>query len=72
MTAQEGRQGAFDWPALMRAGLRGLGLKPEEFWRLTPVELGLLLGEPTTARPMGRDRLAELLRQWPDAARKEE
>ncbi|MEL6587049.1 MAG: phage tail assembly chaperone, partial [Pseudomonadota bacterium] len=35
----------FDWPLLMQAGLRGLGLKPSEFWNLTPAELAFLLGE---------------------------
>ena len=36
---------AFNWPALMRAGMRGLGLRPAEFWNLTPAELQLLLGQ---------------------------
>ena len=34
----------FDWPSLMRAGIRGVGLRPEEVWALTPAELHLLLG----------------------------
>lgn len=55
----------FDWPGLMRAGLRGLGLEPQAFWRLTPAELRLMLGE--TAPPsMGRARLEELAAKWPD------
>lgn len=57
-----------DWPALMRAGLRGLGLPPEAFWRLTPAELGLMLGLGAEARPLGRARLDELLRLYPDGA----
>ncbi|MCV2864633.1 rcc01693 family protein [Defluviimonas sp. WL0075] len=58
--------GRFDWPALLRAGLVQLRLKPEEFWRLTPAELVLMLGGPGTARPMGRTRLEELIAAWPD------
>jgi NlpC/P60 family putative phage cell wall peptidase/uncharacterized phage protein (TIGR02216 family) len=38
------RDGNIDWPVLMRAGMRGLGLKPWEFWDLTPAELQILLG----------------------------
>jgi len=34
----------FDWSELMRAGLIGLGLQPDAFWKLTPAELSLLLG----------------------------
>lgn len=56
----------FDWPALMRAGMRGLGLRPAEFWDLTPAELRLLLGEETGAKPMNRDRLSELMSAFPD------
>lgn len=55
-----------DWPGLMGAGMRGLGLKPEEFWALTPAELWLMLGPETGESPMGRDRLDELSRIYPD------
>lgn len=57
---------AFDWPGLMRAGIGGLGLRPEEFWRLTPAELVLMLGDPAAVAPMARAGLMELLRAWPD------
>lgn len=57
----------FDWPALMRAGMQGLGLRPAEFWALTPVELRLMLGERTGVRPMARDGLDALLRAFPDS-----
>lgn len=57
---------AVDWPALMRAGLRGLGLRPAEFWALTPAELELMLGSPAGVAPLGRDRLAALMQAWPD------
>jgi len=49
----------------MRAGMRGLGLKPAEFWSLTPAELRLLLGDERQGA-MGRARLDELVRAWPD------
>lgn len=55
-----------DWPGLMRVGLRGLGLKPWEFWRLTPAELALMLGEQASAPPLTRARLDELAAKWPD------
>lgn len=55
-----------DWPGLMRVGLRGLGLTPAEFWRLTPAELALMLGEVAGAPPLTRARLEELAAQWPD------
>ena len=56
----------FDWPGLMRAGLHGLGLKPEEFWRLSPMELMLMLGREGGQAPLGRARLEELARAFPD------
>ena len=59
--------GALDWAGLMRAGLHGLGLRPAEFWALTPVELQLMLGRDGAAAPLARDRLEELLRAYPDA-----
>ncbi|MGR3501003.1 rcc01693 family protein [Pseudaestuariivita sp.] len=55
----------FDWPQLMQAGMRGLGLTPDVFWQLTPAELRLLLGEPQSP-PMGRSRLDALMAAFPD------
>lgn len=55
-----------DWPALMRAGLVGLRLAPREFWALTPAELQFLLGPEAGTAPMGRARLEELARAYPD------
>ncbi len=55
-----------DWPALMRAGIRGLGLRPAEFWALTPAELELMLGRPAGVAPLKRARLDELLAAYPD------
>nr|WP_309502549.1 rcc01693 family protein [uncultured Roseovarius sp.] len=56
----------FDWPTLMQAGLHGLGLKPDEFWALTPAELRLMLGEAKGQRPMLRSGLEALMRAYPD------
>jgi uncharacterized phage protein (TIGR02216 family) len=48
----------------MRAGLRGLGLRPAEFWSLTPAELHLLLGGGSA--PLGRSGLDALMAAYPD------
>ena len=57
---------AIDWPGLMRAGLNGLGLAPEAFWRLSPVELRIKLGAEAGAAPLTRARLDELAAAFPD------
>lgn len=56
----------FDWPALMRAGINGLGLRPAEFWALSPAELQVMLGAGGGVVPLGRDRLTELEAAFPD------
>lgn len=56
----------FDWPALMRAGMRGLGLMPDAFWSLTPAELQLMLGQGAGTGPMSRAGLDALLATYPD------
>ncbi|SFT45057.1 rcc01693 family protein [Sedimentitalea nanhaiensis] len=61
----------FDWPALMRAGLQGLRLKPEDFWKLTPAELRLLLGQGGAQAPLSRAGLETLLAAYPDKERGE-
>ncbi|WP_404819055.1 rcc01693 family protein [Xinfangfangia pollutisoli] len=61
--------GRIDWPGLMRAGLHGLGLEPAAFWRLTPVELRIMLGAEQAALPLTRARLAELAAAFPDRTR---
>ncbi|WP_083195104.1 rcc01693 family protein [Pararhodobacter sp. CCB-MM2] len=59
--------GALDWPGLMRAGLHGLGLRPAEFWALTPAELMIMLGRDGAARPgLTRARLDALMGRFPD------
>ncbi len=57
---------ALDWPALLRAGLHTLQLKPAEFWALTPAELGLMLGLDARALPMNRAELEALSGLYPD------
>ena len=61
-----------DWPALMRAGLQGLGLRPAEFWALTPAELRVMLGERPGAAALGRDGLEALIRAYPDSQERAE
>lgn len=57
----------FDWPALMRAGLAGLRLSPQEFWALTPAELRVMLGTPgSSAAPLRKAGLEALMRAFPD------
>ncbi len=62
----------FDWPGLMRAGMGSLGLHPEQFWKLTPAELVLMLGDPAAVAPLDRARLSELARAWPDEIKEDE
>nr|WP_259945961.1 rcc01693 family protein [Jannaschia sp. W003] len=50
----------------MRAGMRGLGLAPAAFWRLTPAELAFLLGVEGGRLPMDRAGLEALARRFPD------
>lgn len=57
-----------DWPALMRAGLMGLRLRPEEFWALTPAELRVMLGVDAQA-PMQRAGLEALMAAYPDTSK---
>lgn len=61
--------GGFDWPALMRAGMQGLRLTPDQFWRLTPAELRLMLGQGGAQAPMGRAGLDALQAAYPDKTR---
>ncbi|SOH94499.1 phage conserved hypothetical protein [Monaibacterium marinum] len=56
-----------DWPALMRLGLHGLRLTPDQFWALTPAELALMAGlDPQAAPAMARGRFDELSARYPD------
>ena len=55
-----------DWPGLMRAGLHGLGLPPDTFWGLTPIELMVMLGRDGGPAMLTRDRFEALLAEFPD------
>ncbi len=55
-----------DWPALMRVGLRGLGLQPDVFWALTPAELQVMLGDPSKSGPLLSTGLEALIAAYPD------
>ncbi|MFP4045101.1 MAG: rcc01693 family protein [Rhodosalinus sp.] len=61
----------FDWAALMRAGMGRLGLRPAEFWALTPAELAVMLGAGGGRAAMDRARLDALMRAYPDGVRQE-
>jgi uncharacterized phage protein (TIGR02216 family) len=56
-----------DWAGLIRAGLHGLGLHPDAFWRLTPVELRIMLGADLMTPRLTRTRLEELAAAFPDS-----
>ncbi|MDD9921918.1 MAG: phage tail assembly chaperone [Boseongicola sp.] len=62
---------AFDWFALMKAARRN-GVRPAEFWQLTPVELSFLLGLGGAAVPLMRKRFDELSQQFPDVLSEEQ
>ncbi|MBB5722062.1 putative phage protein (TIGR02216 family) [Loktanella ponticola] len=59
----------FDWPALLKAGVRGLSLRPDQFWQLTPAEFRLMLGIDAGSAPMGRSALDALSQAYPDEKR---
>jgi len=56
----------FDWHALMKAGLIGLRLRPDDFWKLTPAEFALLMGNGSQDLPLSRTTMDALLAQFPD------
>lgn len=55
-----------DWPGLMQAGLQVLRLTPADFWRLTPIELKLMLGAEGRGPGMTRGQLEALTAAFPD------
>lgn len=58
----------FDWASMMRIGLHQLGLKPHEFWALTPLEFLIITGlEGRKSAVMTRADLAGLCTQFPDS-----
>lgn len=60
-----------DWADLLRAGLFGLRLTPDQFWRLTPAELRMMLGQGAGQAPMTRSGLETLMAAWPDGPREQ-
>lgn len=57
----------FDWPQLLRLGVRQLGLRPAEFWQLSPAELMVMLGREAADAPMTPQGLAALMAAYPDS-----
>jgi uncharacterized phage protein (TIGR02216 family) len=55
-----------DWPGLMRAGLHGLSLHPQQFWALTPLELMMMLGRDKAHPSLSRTALEALMARFPD------
>ena len=66
------RDRRMDWAALLRAGLQRLGLRPSEFWALTPAELALMLVQSNGVAPMARAELDTLLAAYPDEGKTDE
>ena len=60
---------SLDWPGMMRAGFGRLGLAPDVFWRLTPVELRMMLGAEGGSVFLTRARLEELSAAFPDVGK---
>jgi len=55
------------WDALLRLGLGDLGLPPDVFWSLTPVELMLMSGRNGPgAQLFDRQAMDSLMAQYPD------
>ena len=55
------------WDELLKLGLGDLGLSPDVFWSLTPVELMLLSGRSSHGAPvLDRKALDALMAEFPD------
>lgn len=50
----------FDWGGLLRIGVTVLGLRPQEFWSLTPAEFRLMLGHDLGRPPLSRNDITAL------------
>lgn len=58
-----------EWARLMRLGLVEIGLRPAEFWDLTPAELMLIAGiDGRGGMAMTRSALDALMARFPDGA----
>jgi uncharacterized phage protein (TIGR02216 family) len=49
--------------------LHDLHLTPDQFWRLTPAELRVMMGVDASAPPLTRARLAALAAAFPDVVK---
>ncbi|MCB1354474.1 MAG: phage tail assembly chaperone [Rhodobacteraceae bacterium] len=56
------------WSQLLRLGLTDLGLRPDVFWSLTPVELMLMAGLGETRQTLTRAAFLTLAARFPDSA----
>jgi len=54
------------WPKLMQLGLVQLGLRPDQFWALTPAELMLMAGVEGEVASLSRGGFSELSARFPD------
>ena len=50
----------------MHLGIYHLRLRPDQFWVLTPYEIGVMLGFQNTAPPLNANELSKLMRRYPD------
>ncbi len=57
---------AFDWPAMMKLGLRQLALAPDCFWALTPAEFAVMLGSDLGPQTLTRRGFEALMDAYPD------
>ncbi|WP_432449814.1 phage tail assembly chaperone [Aliiroseovarius marinus] len=62
------KETALDWPGMMRLGIGKLGLRPDQFWALTPIELAVMAGLDGKPAVCLRARLDELALAFPDEA----
>ena len=61
----------FDWAGLMQLGIGRLGLRPSEFWALTPAEFLLMLGPPPAGGALDASGLKALVARYPDLEKEE-
>lgn len=54
------------WPKLMQLGLVQLGLRPDQFWALTPAELMLMAGVDGEVSSLSRGGFTDLAARFPD------
>jgi len=57
---------AFDWGAMLVAGVNHLKIPVRDFWNLTPAELMFLISPTQTSGSLGRTGFETLLAHFPD------